>query len=104
MPIQKLLQLLGLGGNPVQAPMYPYEDIEAKIRASGNQPFFGLLSNEDLIQQNLKNPNAAMEDEISKRARIAGESKNTILEDSIKKYKDNLLKEEQEAFKLRNYF
>ena len=88
MDFAKLLQMLGLNRNPVQPPMYPYAEIEKQIMQSGNQPYFGYVSDEELLAMQNTAPSAAVDNEISKRAAMRGENQNRLLEEAMKKRRE----------------
>ena len=88
MDFAKLLQMLGLNRNPVQPPMYPYAKIEKQIMQSGNQPYFGYVSDEELLAMQNTAPSAAVDNEISKRAAMRGENQNRLLEEAMKKRRE----------------
>ena len=88
MDFAKLLQILGLNRNPVQQPMYPYAEIEKQIVQSGNQPYFGYVSDEELLAMQNTAPSAAVDNEISRRAAMRGENQNRILEEAMKKRRE----------------
>ena len=88
MDFAKLLQMLGLNRNPVQPPMYPYAEIEKQIMQSGNQPYFGYVSDEELLSMQNTAPSAAVDNEISRRATMRGENQNRLLEEAMKKRRE----------------
>ena len=88
MDFAKLLQMLGLNRNPVQQPMYPYAEIEKQIMQSGNQPYFGYVSDEELLAMQNTAPSAAVDNEISRRAAIRGQNQNRLLEEAMKKRRE----------------
>ena len=88
MDFAKLLQILGLNRNPVQQPMYPYAEIEKQIVQSGNQPYFGYVSDEELLSMQNTAPSAAVDNEISRRAAIRGQNQNRLLEEAMKKRRE----------------
>ena len=88
MDFAKLLQILGLNRNPVQQPMYPYAEIEKQIMQSGNQPYFGYVSDEELLSMQNTAPSAAVDNEISRRAAIRGQNQNRLLEEAMKKRRE----------------
>jgi hypothetical protein len=88
MDFAKLLQILGLNRNPVQQPMYPYAEIEKQIVQSGNQPYFGYVSDEELLAMQNTAPSAAVDNEISRRAAMRGQNQNRLLEEAMKKRRE----------------
>ena len=88
MDFAKLLQMLGLNRNPVQTPMYPYAEIEQQMMESGNQPYFGYVSDEELLAMQNTAPSAAVDNEISRRAAMRGENQNRLLEEAMRKRRE----------------
>ena len=88
MDFAKLLQMIGLNRRQIQPPMYPYAEIENQIMQSGNQPYFGYVSDDQLLAMQNTNPSAAVDNEISRRAAMRGQNQNRLLEEAMKKIRE----------------
>lgn len=88
MDFAKLLQMIGLNRRQIQPPMYPYSEIENQIMQSGNQPYFGYVSDDELLAMQNTNPSAAVDNEISRRAAMRGQNQNRLLEEAMKKIRE----------------
>ena len=87
MDFSKLLQMLGLNRNSVQPPMYPYADIEKQIMESGNQPYFGYVSDEELLAMQI-----ASIHNLSFYLWLVKEARKQIINGTFSSWKDEMIK------------